>query len=146
MANIAAMLKEEFRRTARRSARSLFQPVKKDVSELKRSVATLRREVERLTGENARLLNDLKERIEAGPNVPEEQVEKSRMSPRNILGQRERLGLCREDFAKLLGVSSKTIASWEGGKTRPVDEARAAIISVRKLGRREARFRLGLLK
>ena len=69
----------------------------------------------------------------------------ARLSPRLIRVGRARLGLSREGFAKLVGVSAGAVVAWEGGHSKPREEARKALIAVRKLGKREARWRLEAL-
>jgi len=89
-----------------------------------------------------KLMVDLKERLAAPPTADKNAIEGARLSPRLIHAQRKRLGLSRESFAKLLGVSASAVLTWEGGRSKPRAEARAALIAVRKLGKREARWRL----
>jgi DNA-binding transcriptional regulator YiaG len=79
------------------------------------------------------------------PAADKEALEGARMSPRLVRSQRARLGLSREAFAKLVGVSAGAVVNWEGGKSKPREEARAALIAVRQLGKREARWRLETL-
>ena len=69
----------------------------------------------------------------------------ARLSLRLIRVGRAQLGLSREGFAKLVGVSAGAVVAWEGGHSMPREEARNALIAVRKLGKREARWRLEAL-
>ncbi|MDE2491084.1 MAG: helix-turn-helix domain-containing protein [Elusimicrobia bacterium] len=66
------------------------------------------------------------------------------MGPRLVQAQRK-LGLSREAFARLLGVSAGAVTAWEGGRSKPRAEARGALVAVRALGKREARWRLEAL-
>ena len=45
---------------------------------------------------------------------------------------REQLRLSRQVFANHLGVSIRTLASWEEGRTKPNNQAAALILMVRK--------------
>jgi DNA-binding transcriptional regulator YiaG len=76
----------------------------------------------------------------------EEELEGVRYSARSVRAQRQRLGLSQPDYAKLVGVSPMSIYNWEAGNTRPRSEQIAALVAVRKLGKREAMKKLELLK
>jgi DNA-binding transcriptional regulator YiaG len=112
--------------------------LKRQGSEHKRVLAQLRRD-------NSKLIADLKTRLTAPPSAPEKDLEHARLSPRIVRAQRARLGLSREAFANLLGVSAGAVQTWEGGHSKPGDQARAALVAVRKIGKREARWRLETL-
>lgn len=145
MPNLAAVLRTEISRLARRSMRPIYAPIKKDVAALKRALAQQKRLVARLTKDNNRLMADLNARLAAPPTVSEDEVQHARLSPRLIHSQRSRLGLSRDAFAKLVGVTGGAVLGWEGGRSKPRTAAKAALIAVRKLGRREARRRLEVL-
>jgi len=142
MPNLGAILKTEIARLARRSTRPIFAPVKKDVAALKRALAQHRRLLAQLGRDNARLLADLNSRLAAPPTAPADEVDRARLGPSLIRSQRKRLELSRNAFAKLLGVSGAAVLAWEGGRSRPRAAAKAALIAVRRLGKREARQRL----
>jgi DNA-binding XRE family transcriptional regulator len=55
-----------------------------------------------------------------------------------VAALRGRLGLTREEFAQLVGAHKQAVYLWERG-TVPRDEQKAKILSLRKLGAREAR-------
>ena len=145
MPNLAAILKIEISRLARRSTRPLYVPIKKDVAALKRAMAEQKRLVARLARDNARLVADLNTRIAAPPRASDAEVKHARLSPRLIRSQRQRLALSQSAFGKLLGVSGPAVVAWEGGRSKPRAEAKAAIVAIRKLGKREARRRLAAL-
>lgn len=145
MPNLAAVLKTEIARLARRSMRPLYAPLKKDVVALKHALAQQKRLVARLAKDNVRLVADLNTRLAVPPTVSEDAIQHARLSPRLIRSQRARLGLARDAFAKLVGVSGGAVLAWEGGRSKPRAAAKAAIVAVRKLGKREARRRLEVL-
>ena len=145
MADLAAVLKTEIARLARRSTRPLYAPLKKDVAALKRALAEQKRLTARLAKDNARLIADLNSRHAAPSMASADEVQHARMSPRLIRSQRARLGLSRDAFAKLLGVTGGAVLAWESGRSKPRAAAKAAIVAIRKLGKREARERLAVL-
>src|SRR5438445_38840 len=67
----------------------------------------------------------------------------ARLSAEDIRGLRSRLGMTREQFAKLLGVSPGSIFGWETGRTIPRGRSMARVLEVRKMGVRKARARVG---
>ena len=142
MPNIGALLKEEFSRLARRVSRQADAKLKKDIVFLKHQVAELKRTTLQFKRNNEKLMADLKDRLVAPPTATQKDLEHARISPRLIRVGRARLGLSREDFAKLVGVSAGAVVAWEGGRSKPREEARKALIAVRKLGKRDARWRL----
>jgi len=142
MPNIGTVLKEEIKRLAARVSRKADAPLKKDVVRLKHQVAELKKVVVQLRRDNAQLLSDLKGRLAAPPAADKDALEGARLSPRLIHAQRKRLGLSRNAFAKLVGVSAGAVMTWEGGRSKPREEARAALVAIRQLGKRDARWRL----
>lgn len=145
MPNLSQVLRQEIDRIARRSQRALFVSLRWDIARLKRVVAAQRRSHIQLERDIAVLKSDLTERLKTPPSAPREEVEKARLSPRLFLAQRKRLGLSREAFAMLLGVSAGSVFSWETGRSKPRNLAKAALVAIRKLGRREAQARLRLI-
>lgn len=142
MPNIGAVLREEIQRLARRVSRQAAAKHRKDVVFLKRRLGELSRTTEQLRRDNAKLLSDYKERMTAPPTATGKEVEHSHLGPSLIRSQRTRLGLSREAFGKLVGASAGAVLAWEGGRSKPRDKNRAALIAVRRLGKREARWRL----
>lgn len=145
MPNLATILKSEITRLARRSTRPEIAVIRRDVAWLKHQNAGQRREITRLKHDNARLMADLNEKLKAPPKATEAEVKHARISPRLILVQRRRLGLSRDKFGKLLRVSGQSVLAWEGGRAKPREAAKAALVAVRKLGKREARERLQII-
>jgi DNA-binding transcriptional regulator YiaG len=145
MPNIGVVLREEIQRLALRVSRKADGRLKKDVVHMKHQIAELNKYVGQLRRDNAKLISDLKDRLATPPAAVKKVLEGARMSPRLVRAQRARLGLSREAFAKLVGVSAGAVMNWEGGKSKPREEARAALIAVRQFGKREARWRLEAL-
>jgi DNA-binding transcriptional regulator YiaG len=143
MPNIAAVLKEEIARVARRAVRGEIESLKKAVSAQRGQIAQLKRQLQ----EQQR---QLKQRgraapaaaASAGADVP---ADKLRFSASRLAAQRKRLSLSAHDFGRLVGVTGHTVYIWESGKSRPTAEKLAAIASLRKAGKREVQARLAAL-
>jgi len=138
------VLRQEIQRLARREVRAELESTRKavtryrsEIAELKRARADLERRVDYLESREAR-------RLKKGP-ATKAPPEGTRFSPKALRRRREKLGLSREDFARLAGVSASTLYNWESGSTRPADEHLATLVALRSIGKREAQRRLDLL-
>ncbi len=144
MANLAAAIKDEIQRLARKEIKSQTGSTKQAVAQYRREIASLKRQVRKQETKIAFLECQEKKRL-AEPPATDEAAEGIRFSARSVKAQRMRLGLSAADYAKLVGVSALTIYNWEQGKTRPRQEQLAALVAVRGIGKREAWSRLELL-
>jgi len=145
MINLGAILKSEIRRLARREARSLTGKTKHTVAEYRRVIAKLKRQL-REQGKKVAFLEAQERKRLAQLELPKGPVEGARYSARSVRAQRARLRLSAEQFARLVGVSPLTIYNWEHGKARPRRAQFAALVALRRIGRREALAKLELLK
>ena len=144
MPNIAAILKEEIVRLARKELRSELERVKKASAQYRSDIAALKRRVADLEKQLAR-----RARKESGKGASSEETTATahfRFSAKRLAAQRQKLGLSAADMGALLGVSAQSVYHWEAGKTRPRQSQLAAIAALRKLGKREAKARLESLK
>lgn len=140
MTNIAAALKQEITRLARKEARTLTKPLHKAVGSYRKMIAELKRENARARADIARLIRQIP--VGVIPRVTEDEPAKIRYGAASVKAQRKRLGLSAADFGKLIGVTGQTIYSWEQGKSRPREAQLAAFAAVRGLGKTEARAQL----
>lgn len=144
MPNIAAILKEEIVRLARKELRSELEGIKKASAQYRSDIAALKRRVADLEKQLARRVKK-----ESGKEASAEETSvatRFRFSAKRLASQRQKLGLSAADMGALLGVSAQSVYHWEAGKTRPRQSQLAAIAALRKLGKREAKARLESLK
>jgi len=134
MTTLAAALKGEIRRLARKEIRTATQATAKAVAQHRREIAALKRQIREQEKRIASLLN--------GKPAPKPVDASVRFSARSVKAQRTRLGLSAADYARLVGVSPLTIYNWEHGKSRPRKEQLAQLVAVRGIGKREALKRL----
>ena len=144
MTNLAAAIKDEIQRLARKEIKSQTGSTKQAVAQYRREIASLKRQMRKQETKITFLESQEKKRL-AEPPATDEAAEGIRFSARSVKAQRVRLGLSAADYAKLVGVSALTIYNWEQGKTRPRQEQLAALVAVRGIGKREALSRLELL-
>lgn len=141
MPNIAAVLKEEITRLARKEVKAQVSALKKSSAQHRRDLAALKRENAALSKKVARLTKQLSNAKDSADST-EEETSEIRFSPAWVSKHREKLGLSAADYASLVGVSHLTIYNWEHGRTRPQRRQLEAWAEVRKLGKREAWARL----
>ena len=111
MPNIAAVLKEEIRRLAKKEIKAQVGTTKQAVAKYRSDIAKLKRSL----SQQEREIKLLKKQ-QGQPQAEEEPSESVRFSARSVKAQRSRLGLSAADYGKLVGVSGLTIYNWEHGK------------------------------
>ena len=144
MPDVAAVLKEEITRLARKEVKQQVGPLNKTIAEQRRTIAGLKRDVASLARTQAFLQQQEKRRLAEAPKASA--AKGVRFSPRWVTADRKRLGLSARDYGLLVGVSGQTIYSWESGKSKPPATALAGWAVVRGVGKREASRRLELLE
>ena len=145
MANLAATLKEEIQRLARKEVKAQTGTTKQAVAQYRREIAKLKRQVREQQKKLAFL--EAQERKRLGRASSAEKAAKGvRFSARSLKAQRARLKLSAREYGKLVGVSPLTIYNWEQGKSRPRKAQLAALAALRGIGKREALAKLKLLK
>jgi len=140
MPNIAAVLKEEIARLARREIRGQMRPLKRASAQYRRDIAEMKRRVSDLQHK----LGPLQKQVLRGapsPAVPDE-GNRVRFTAKGLRSQRQRLGLSAADYGKLVGVTGQTIYSWEHETARPRKGQVVRIAALRHLGKRDALARL----
>lgn len=143
MANIAAVLRDEIRRLARKEVKSHLGKTHRATVRYRSDIAKLKRLL-KLQERKLAFLESQQIKQPKNDSAPEDMAPGSRFSSRSVRAQRKRLRLTAEEYGKLIGVSPQTVYLWERGKVRPKASQFAALISARSLGRREARAKLDL--
>ena len=140
MPNLAAALKQEITRLARRECRAQIRGLRKATAQFRRDIARLKRDAVELSSEVGLLKRGVGK--VAAPLDSDTDSSSVRFRAQGVASHRKRLGFSAADFGKLIGVTGHTIYSWEHGASRPRREQLTAFASIRGLGRREARARL----
>lgn len=139
MPNIAAVLKEEIQRLARKELKANTESLKKTVAGYKSEIATLKRRIDQLEREAKRTSKVV---ARATPVEDAATYAQHRWRPAGFAQHRKRLGLSAADAGKLLGVSALTVYKWENGQVRPRSSYLPAIAALRSMGKRDAARRL----
>jgi DNA-binding transcriptional regulator YiaG len=144
MPNIAAVLKDEIARIARKEVRVQTEEFKKASAHYRAHIAALRRRVDDLERQLKRV-GKTATRSPAGEDGQESGTPR-RFSATRLASQRQKLGLSAAEFATLLGVSGQSVYKWEHGESRPRARQLEAIAALRGIGKREAQSRLEKLQ
>ena len=143
MPNIAAVLKQEIARVARRETRSQIELLRKTAAQQRRGIAGLKRNIAALERRVAQLSGTPRRAGDAdGEGAPAQPL---RFSPKGIRGLRRRLGLSAADFARLMDVSAQSVYNWERRITRPRASQLKTLWELRGMGKKEAAALLGAL-
>ncbi len=140
MPNIAAVLKEEISRLARKEARKETNTLRRASVQYRRDIAEMKRRISELQRKISPLEKQVLKNIPS--QVAKADGEHVRFTAKGLRSQRARLGLSAEDFGRLIGVTDQTIYNWEHESARPRKQQVAIIASLRHLGKREALARL----
>lgn len=144
MPNIAAILKAEISRVARKELRVETASLKKTVMTYRSEIASLKRRLEALERQTKQLgKRSGNARLEASS---QESDVKNRFSARGLATHRQKLGLSALDYGKLIGASSLSVYKWEKGNSSPRAQYVKAIAAVRGMGKKEAAKRLEELR
>lgn len=142
--NIAAVLKSEIVRLARKEVRNETQALKKAAQHHRAEIASLKRrvlELEKQLVRQAKATCALSQ--ESAPNANRREI---RFSATGLAAQRKRFGLSANDVGLLVGASGQSVFNWESGKNRPRASQLPAIAELRKLGKKEVVSKLETLK
>jgi DNA-binding transcriptional regulator YiaG len=140
MPNIAAVLKDEISRLARKDIRSETAVFKKASAQHRRDIAELKRHVSNLQGRVSLLEKQVLRDVSS--QVADADAKGVRFTAKGLRSQRKRLGLSAADCGKLVGVTAQTIYSWENEESRPRKRQLPVLASIRHMGKREVQSRL----
>lgn len=146
MPNIAAVLKTEIARIARKEVRSQTDEFRKSSTQYRSHIAALRKRIDELERQVKRVGKSAGRAAPAAAGSDDDQGTSRRFSAARLAAQRQKLGLSAADFATLLGVSGQSVYKWEHGESRPRARQLEAIAAVRGIGKREAADRLAKLQ
>ena len=138
MGKVESTIKGEIMRLAKREVRGSFFPLRREVYALKLKLSGLMKSftaMERQAKEVLKQQTQKKLELQASP----EEVKISRLTPQRIRLMRNKIGISQKDLGILLDVSIGAVGMWEKGKFAPSAKKKAALIALRKLGKREVK-------
>ncbi len=142
--SVIQTLKTEIARISRKEMKPVIQEISRSNKSLRKTVSELKNRVTHLERENKRLKALQAKQQAATPPIKAEDGKRARLTSKGVRSLRKRTGLSLVDFAKLCGTSPQTVFLWErkDGALKLRDKTRAALLSIRGLGAREAKRRL----
>jgi len=142
MPNVAAVLKSEIERVARKQTKSSLDALHEADRVRRSELIALRKRVSELERQIAKLARTaLKAQAPAGKATDEKASaaeQDLRWRHEGFASHRARLGLSQADMARLIGCSTLSVYKWETGKARPRRAQLAAIAEMRKLTKTRA--------
>jgi DNA-binding transcriptional regulator YiaG len=138
VAKIETAIRDAIARGARRQVRSAATPLRREVRRLRHAVRELRAQVAALR-EAARRWEESHAGHRWQPAVSDAEARAARLSPRLVRKLRLRLALSQAAVARLVGVSPAAVVQWEQGRAAPSGKNRAALVGLRRVGRRQAK-------
>ena len=146
MPNIAALLKSEISRVARKEVRAEIEALKKTVSTQRSQIAALRKRTEAAEKLIKRLGKDGGRASAPAAAQEPDSPAVARFSAKGLKSRRKMLGLSAAELGLLLGASGQSVYKWEEGEARPRAQFLPAIAAFRSMGKREAMARLEELR
>lgn len=144
MPNIAAILKGEIARVARKEVRTQTEALKKAAGTHRAEIAALKRRLQAAEQELRTLGKAAARAVRVQAEAPPAKA--LRFSAKGLASQRKRLALSALDCGLLVGASGQSIYNWESGHARPQARHLPAIAVLRGMGKREAAARLAALR
>jgi DNA-binding transcriptional regulator YiaG len=137
MPNVAAILKSEISRVARKASRGETESLRKAVSQYRTEIFALKKRMSTIESELARRMKSAER---TAPASTEEETHASgfRFSAKGLASKRKALGLSASDVGFLLNTTGQSIYSWESGVSRPRAKYMPAIAAFRTLGKKHA--------
>jgi DNA-binding transcriptional regulator YiaG len=133
MPNLATILKAEVTRLTRKELKLQVEPLRKLVGEQRKIIATLRADVAKLQ----KGIASGSRKAVAAQRAEDAPATQARFSANGLKKLRTRLGLTRDVFGVLLGVSGQAIYMWENGQSRPRAESIQKIAIARGMTKRQ---------
>jgi len=138
MGKVESTIKSEIMRLAKREVRGSFLPLRREVYSLRLKLSSLIKSFTAMERQAKEVLEEQAKKKLVLQATPEE-VKVSRLTPQRIHLLRNKIGISQKDLGTLLEVSIGTVGLWEKGKFAPSAQKKAALIALRKLGKREVK-------
>ncbi len=135
MGKIDSTIKSEIQRLAKKEVRAALLPLKREARTMRIGLSKLSKTFSALNRFARERMKETRPKLEATP----EEVKASRFTPGRIRNLRRKLGISQRELGILTEVTLGAVGSWEKGKFKPKGEKKAALVALRKLGKREVK-------
>jgi hypothetical protein len=146
MPNLAATLKAEITRLARKEVRAETESLRKTVAALRVDLQATKKKLRELETQSRRPPRERLAPAVLSEGLPSAPDAKFRFSAKGLASNRKRLGLSADDFGRLVGATGQAVAGWERGANKPREKYLPAIAELRGIGKREVAKRLDALR
>ena len=149
MPTLAALLKEEISKIARKEVQDQVRELRQTVREQRDAIARLEKQVGSAKAKAATKPSAAKPaaakpaakvRKPAGDTDRRKQL---RIAPNTIKKHRKRLKLSQAELGQLLNVSTNTVLRWEAGTSKPRRQHLPGLDQLRTISKRELKKQLG---
>lgn len=137
MSKLGSVLKDEIARVARKEAKALFDPLKKQVSAQRGIINDLRQQLAERTKQLQVVVREMARGAGTAPHTSPAKPSGSDFSAKGFVALRKRLKLTQEGMAKVLEVSPQTIYNWERG-TKPKEKYQPRIAKLQAMSENQA--------
>jgi DNA-binding transcriptional regulator YiaG len=135
MGKVESIFKSEIMRLATREVRKAFLPLRREVRAMKGKLSAMTKMVSSLDRlAKGKTRNAETQELKVDAHLGE--AKKSRFTPARIHHLRLKLGLSQNELAKLTDVTLGAVGLWEKGKFSPKLDKKAALLALRKMGKR----------
>lgn len=138
MPKIENILKSEIIRLAKKEVKAASRPLASEVRAMKKKFSALSKKFSLLQRWGKDKMRQEEEK-KAQLKVSTDEVKKSRFTPARIKNLRLKLGLSQRELGILTGATLGAVGGWESGRFVPRKDKKAAMLALKKLGKREVR-------
>ena len=147
MPTLAALLKEEISKIARKEVQDQVRELKQTVREQRDAIARLEKQVGSAKAKAATKSAAKPAAAKPAAKVPkasaEDKRKQLRIAPNTIKKHRKRLKLSQAELGEILNVSTNTVLRWEAGTSKPRSKHLPGLDQLRTISKRELKKQLG---
>ena len=145
MPTLAALLKEEISKIARKEVQDQVRELKQTVREQRDAIARLEKQIGPAKAKAATKSAAAKPAAAkpAAKASAEDKRKQLRIAPNTIKKHRKRLKLSQAELGEILNVSTNTVLRWEAGTSKPRSKHLPGLDQLRTISKRELKKQLG---
>ena len=143
MPTLAALLKEEISKIARKEVQDQVRELKQTVREQRDAIARLEKQVGSAKAKAATKPAAAKPAAKVRKASAGDKRKQLRIAPNTIKKHRKRLKLSQAELGQLLNVSTNTVLRWEAGTSKPRSKHLPGLDQLRTISKRELKKQLG---
>ena len=143
MPTLAALLKEEISKIARKEVQDQVRELKQTVRAQRDAIARLEKQLGSAKAKTATKPAAAKPAAKVRKASAGDKRKQLRIAPNTIKKHRKRLKLSQAELGQLLNVSTNTVLRWEAGTSKPRSKHLPGLDQLRTISKRELKKQLG---